>query len=189
MNPAWQAPCVTRAIANGGIGPDTAPMEIDEPFDRPSKSARKRESQELQELGEALVSLPDALLAQLPLPENLRDAVIAARSITSHGALLRQHQYIGKLMRKVDAAPIREAIAQHEEKHRAEARRFQRLEQWRDRLLREGEPALKELTERHPDLDTSGLAGLVAEARRESEGNRPPRAARALFQRLRELLT
>lgn len=166
-------------------------MHDDESAGRPSKSERKRESHALQDLGEALVGLPDALLAELPLPENLRDAVLAARRMTSHGAKLRQRQYIGKLMRKLDAEPIRAALEQHEERQRADARRFQRVEQWRDRLVREGEPAVTELLAvigAAAAADPAELSRLVAEARSEAAAGRTPRAARILFQRLRALL-
>lgn len=166
-------------------------MHDDESAGRPSKSERKRESHALQDLGEALVGLPDALLAELPLPENLRDAVLAARRMTSHGAKLRQRQYIGKLMRKLDAEPIRAALEQHEERQRADARRFQRVEQWRDRLVREGEPAVTELLAvigAAAAADPAELSRLVAEARSEAATGRTPRAARILFQRLRALL-
>src|SRR5262245_3915523 len=157
--------------------------------ERPSKSARKRESQSLQDLGVALVDLPDELLAELPLPENLREAVLAARRITSHGALLRQRQYIGKLMRKVDSEAIRAAIDEHEAEKRASALRFHRVEQWRDRLISEGEPALGELLKTCPSADAAELARLAAEARAEAAAKRTPKAARMLFQRLRDLLS
>jgi len=166
-------------------------MQNDEYPDRPSKSARKRESQALQDLGEILIALPDALLAELPLPDALRAAVLEARRITSRGAQLRQRQYIGKLMRKLDAQPIREALRQHEERQRADARRFQRVEQWRDRLVREGEPALRELmavVDNDAEADSTELTRLVTEARNEAAAGGTPRAARILFQRLRALL-
>lgn len=160
----------------------------DQPYERPSKSAAKREAQELQELGEALIAMPDEQLDALPLSERLRDAVVAARRITSHGAQLRQRQFIGKLMRKVDVAPIREAIEAQQNEQRAQARRFKRIESWRDRLIREGEPAIVELCAAHPAADATELRQLATAARTELDHQRAPRAARELFQRLRDLL-
>jgi ribosome-associated protein len=162
-------------------------MPQDDTSERPSKSARKRQSSSLQELGEALIELPDEIFDTLPLPETLRDAVLLARRITSRSAQVRQRQFIGKLMRKVDAEPIRALIEQHRERHRLEARRFKRLEQWRDRILREGESALVELRELQPRADLTELARLASEAHVERERGVAPRAARELFQRLREL--
>ncbi len=162
--------------------------EDDAPYERPSKSAAKREAQELQELGEALIGMSDEQLDALPLPERLRDAVIAARRITSHGARLRQRQFIGKLMRKADVEPIRAAIDARQEAQRTEARRFKRIETWRDRLVREGEPALAEFAASHPAADLAELRSLSVAARAEAAENRAPRAARELFQRLRAIL-
>src|SRR5690348_9503554 len=107
-------------------------IEDDEYIDEgPSKSLRKRQSHELQELGEALIELPQAELDALPLPEILRDAVMLARRITAHGGLYRQKQLIGKLMRKVDSEPIRAAIEARREGERNAARQFQLIERWR----------------------------------------------------------
>ena len=117
--------------------------------ERPSKGARKRASQELQELGEQLIELPDALLEALPLPDSLRDAVLAARRFVSHGAQVRQRQYIGKLMRKIDTEAIRAALEAHRQKENAATRQFKRIEQWRERLLRDP-AALEDLLAEHP---------------------------------------
>src|SRR3954469_4568635 len=78
---------------------------------RPSKTRRKHDSHALQALGEALAELPDERLAGLPIEESLVDAVRTHTRTRSHEGRRRQMQYIGKLMRAVDAEPIREAIA------------------------------------------------------------------------------
>jgi ribosome-associated protein len=162
-------------------------QQDDEPYERPSKSAAKREAQSLQELGEALIALPGSQLDALPLPEILRDAVLAARRITSRGALVRQRQLIGKIMRKIDVTPIREAIDQQEEARRGDARRFKRMEAWRDRMLAEGEPAIVEFCAAHPRSDGAELRRLVNAARLEATQARPPKSARLLFQRVRAI--
>ena len=146
----------------------------------PSKSQRKRDSHDLQALGEALIALPQAEFDALPLPEVLRDAVLLARRITKHGGLYRQKQFIGKLMRKVDAEPIRQAIEARRDKDRAAARQFQALERWRKRLIDEPD-ALELFLQTHPHADRAALARLVAQARHEQAAQRPPVAARELF--------
>ncbi len=78
---------------------------------KPSKSARKREYLALQQLGEELLNLKEPDLLDMQLDEELLEAVLEARHIKAHGALRRQKQYIGKLMRNIDAAPIRAALA------------------------------------------------------------------------------
>ncbi len=78
---------------------------------KPSKSARKREYIALQKLGEELIELKQSELDTLPMNENLLEAVMQARQIKAHGALRRQKQYIGKLMRHIDPEPLRSGIA------------------------------------------------------------------------------
>ena len=89
---------------------DTREQPFPEHIDKPSKSQRKREALALQELGETLVTLKPAQLDKIPLPEELREAVLAARQINQHGARKRQLQYIGRLMREIDPEPIRAAL-------------------------------------------------------------------------------
>lgn len=77
---------------------------------KPSKSARKREFLALQKLGEELIALHESDLQEMGLDEELLEAVLDARQIKSHGALRRQKQYIGKIMRQIDPEPIRAAM-------------------------------------------------------------------------------
>ena len=120
---------------------------MDEPLeDRPSKTQRKKEMIALQDLGEALVKLPAGQLEKLALPEALRDAVIEARRIHSFPALRRQMQFIGRLMRTIDAAPIAERIGAWRGENDLENARFHVLERWRDRLLADDEALTDWLT-------------------------------------------
>jgi ribosome-associated protein len=157
--------------------------------ERPSKSERKRQSDDLQALGEALIELPVAEFEALPLPDNLREAVLLARRITKHGGLYRQKQYIGKLMRKIDAEPIRAALDAKRERGRLEALRFRRIEQWRDRLLKEGAAAIESLLrETDAKVDAAALNSLVERARQEQQTSAAPHSARELFRVLRDAL-
>jgi ribosome-associated protein len=162
---------------------DPSMSDADDP---PSKSERKRRSTSLQELGEALIELPDSEFDALELPDTLRDAIVLARRITAHGGLYRQKQYIGKLMRKIDPEPIRAALDSRRERERRSALQFRRLEQWRDRMLAEGDAAIAAFArEVSSTVDTAMLADLVQRALAERATNHPPAAARALFQALR----
>jgi ribosome-associated protein len=159
--------------------------ELNEP---PSKSQRKRDAEDLKDLGDELVALPAADLEALPLAEKLRDAIDLARRITAHGAAARQRQLIGKILRKVDVDEIRAALEARALARRLEAREFHRVEAWRDRLLGEGEPALAALAAAAPGLDAGRLRALLAQARAEAAAGRPPAAARELFRYLRGAL-
>jgi ribosome-associated protein len=152
-----------------------------------SKTRRKMDSSALQDLGAELVLLSNERLSALDLPEFLHDAVIAARSIASHEARRRQLQYIGKLMRQVDADPIRARLEEWKAPSRTAAAQFKKAEAWRERLLADDQ-ALAALKREHPAADAAQLGTLVAEARRERLENRPPKRYRALFQALRALL-
>lgn len=110
--------------------------------EKPSKSARKREHLALQDLGEALTRLRPSELEALPLDERLVDAVLEAREMRSRGALRRQRQLIGKLMRHADAVAIRAALGRLAQADREAARLFHAAETWRDRICSEGPPAI-----------------------------------------------
>jgi ribosome-associated protein len=173
---------------------DAYPMNHDEDqdedeFEPPSKSQLKRDAEALQEMGKTLVELPAArfaaMMAKLDLPEDLREALSTCRAIHARGGRKRQLQYIGKLMRGIDAEPIRSAL---EGKDREETALLHRLEHWRERLIAEGDTALAELLDEFPTAERQGLRQLVMKARKEQEAGQPPAAARALFRALRELV-
>ena len=154
---------------------------------KPSKSQLKRESLALQKLGEQLISMPAARFLGIPMPDELRAAVQQARGMKRRRALYRQRQFIGKLMREIDASQIREAIEQDEQRQRQSARSFHHIENWRDRLIAEGDVLLGELLKEFPEIDRQHVRQLVREAQREHDADQPPRHARALFRYLQKL--
>jgi ribosome-associated protein len=160
-------------------------QEYDAGPEPPSKSELKRQDRGLRELGVALVELPPAELIALDLPEPLLDAVEACRRITSHGARLRQEMFIGKLLRKIDAEPIRAVLARRGEADRQRIRREHALEEWRERLLADEPSAWTELGSLVAATDLKQMRSLVRQARAEQAASRPPAAARQLFRRLR----
>jgi ribosome-associated protein len=152
-----------------------------------SKTQRKREMVELQTLGEDLTALTEAQLAELGLPERLLDAVIAAKGITKFGALRRQLQYIGRLMREVDSGAIVARLAAWKGISREATAHLHVLERWRERLIADDE-AVSELTQAYPACDTQKLRTLIRNARRERDAFGAPRSFRALFQELRVII-
>ncbi len=159
--------------------------EDSQEYTGPSKSQRKREANALQDMGKALVDLSKDRLEKMDLPDALRAEVLEAKRITSHGAIRRQMQLIGKLMRDVDAEAIAEQLAEIRGESNAAKAAFHALEQWRDRLLKDDQAATEWLA-RHPDTDAQQLRQLIRNARREAAENRPPKSSRALFRMLRE---
>jgi ribosome-associated protein len=152
----------------------------------PSKSQKKRESTALQDLGAELVGLSREQLKKMALPEKLGDAVREAQRITSHGAIRRQMQYIGKLMRDVDPAPIHAALDEIKGVSAAANARQHALERLRARLL-EDEAVIGEIARDHPGTDITQLRQLRRNALKEQEHGKPPRAFREIFRVLREL--
>lgn len=154
----------------------------------PTKTALKRQAQAVQELADRLIAAPDAVRARLGLPEKLADAVALARRIGGGGALVRQRQFVAKLIRGLDLGPLRAELDAAGEGARLAAARFRRTERWRDRLMTGGADALAEFCAAHPAADRAGLARLVAAAVAEGRSGRAGAAARALFRDLRVVL-
>ena len=155
--------------------------------DKPSKTQRKREMHELQELGSRLVELNAQQLDEVGLPDDLRDAIEFAQRTTKHEARRRQMQYIGKLMRSIEPGPIREKLKVWDGVSAEHTAKQHRVERWRDRLL-EDDSALDELVRGHPKIDARHLRALARKARDERAAGAPPRAYRELFRALREIV-
>ena len=162
-----------------------APAEDNEPL---SKTRKKQQMQELQDLGEELAALSTDRLKKIDIPENLRDALREAQRMSSHGAKRRQLQYVGKIMRDVDAEPIRAALAAIRGESAVEVARMHRLERLRARLL-EDEKTLADIAEAFPQADLQHLRALRRSALKEPEAQKPPRSYRTLFQELKALET
>ena len=152
----------------------------------PSKTQRKHAMEELQSLGEALVRLSAEKVEKIGLPDDLLIAIKAAQRMTRlDEAKRRQMQYIGRLMRKVDADPIRAALDEASGASASETARLHRLEKMRDELLTD-EKALQEIATRYPAVDLQHLRSLRRAALKEREQNKPPRNFRAIFQVLKD---
>jgi ribosome-associated protein len=157
----------------------------------PSKTRLKQQSHDLQKLGMALADLPDARLARLNLPERLLDALVQYRNTRTHEGRRRQLQYVGKLMREVDDAPLREAVAEYRLGSARETLLLHEAEAWRDALVADDE-ALTRWLQAHADCDGQRLRSLVRAARREAAlppDRRNPRSMRELFQFIRPMLS
>ncbi|MCK9986819.1 MAG: ribosome-associated protein [Azoarcus sp.] len=154
--------------------------------ERPSKSQRKRDMHALQDLGEQLVALSLDQLKKVPMSESLADAVREAKRITSHEGRRRQMQYLGKLMRNVDPAPIQAQLDVFNGISKAEIARQHRLERLRADLL-DDEKTLQAIGELWPEADFQQLRTLRRNAIKERELNKPPRAFREIFRILRDL--
>ncbi|XZG71692.1 ribosome biogenesis factor YjgA [Chitinibacteraceae bacterium HSL-7] len=167
-------------------------MEHDDDIEYVSKSQMKRDMNALQDLGEALIPLDRSVLESLDLPERLVNALVEAKRLKAHGAIARQKQFIGKLMRDVDPAPIQallDARAGVSDRHNAW---LHQLERTRERLLTDTK-LLEQLIAEHPELDVQRMRQLIRAANKERADQAagkfaPPKAFREIFQILKELL-
>jgi ribosome-associated protein len=155
---------------------------------KPSKSAKKREAQNVQALAGQLLKLSAEQLAGMPLDDELREVVIATRNTTARSALRRQRLYLAKVLRDTDTTALCAAIAalEHEQNH---ARRvFHQAERWRDRILRDGKPAVAEfsalLGTEKPELDR-----LASELQQELPQTQQRRLGREVFRLVHDDLT
>lgn len=155
--------------------------------EKPSKSARKREHLALQDLGEALTRLRPAELEALPIDERLMDAVREARDMRSRGALRRQRQLIGKLMRHADAAAIRSALGRLGQGDREATRLFHAAETWRDRICSEGLAAVDAFAA-GTGADTVALRPLAEAFAASSDEARRRNLKRKIFRELHAAL-
>ncbi len=160
--------------------------ELDE---KPSKSQRKRDMTAAQELGEQLLQLRPDVLQKMPLDERLLETLLQAQKMPQHEAKRRHLQLIGKLMRVADVDAIQNAFLETQSSSVAATRALHELEHWRSRLLKEGDAAIGEALLVFVGVDVQQLRQLIRYAKREIEQEKPPAAARKLFQYLKRYQT
>lgn len=152
----------------------------------PSKSQLKRDASALQQLGKDLIEVPEADWTELKLPDGLIVALGDAKRMPARGARKRQLQYIGKLMRGIDPEPIQQYFEQRQLEARHQARKHHELENWRDRMIEEGDTAIENYLDAHPAADRQHLRQLVRQANKEQAADKLLKSSRALFRYIRE---
>jgi ribosome-associated protein len=158
------------------------------PFDRPSKTRMKQASHELQDLGEAVIALPDARLRGLPISELLLDAILQYKKTRTHEGKRRQMQYVGKLMRREDIEPVRQAVLDMQLGRAKDSLALHEAERWRVELLADDETVTR-WTSEHPSTDVQQLRSLIRAARKDAAlvpEKRSGRAYRELFQFIKQ---
>lgn len=169
------------------------PDDVDENgYRRPSKSMLKRESHDLQTLGKQMLELPDSYLKDLNMPDRLSDALQTYKKTKSFEGRRRQLQFIGKVMREVDPAPYREAVAAFQLGHARNALALHQAERWRAELLAEDDKeAVTRWADTYPETDLQQLRTLIRNARKDAAAEpekRSGRAYRELFQYIKQVM-
>jgi ribosome-associated protein len=163
--------------------------EFEQEYERPSKSEAKRESDALQKLGALLVAEARDRVKRVPMPEDVRDAILMCQTITNHEGRRRQMQFVGKKMRTLDEAEvaiIQRTIDSWKGASKSETAALHALERRREKLLAD-DGALTTLMAEHPHLDVQHLRTLIRNARKEQAESKPPKAYREIFQILKDL--
>jgi len=158
-------------------------LNAEEPI---SKTQLKADADAQQALGVRLSELPKDKLLKLDLPDTVLIAVLDTKKITANGAIRRHRQYLGRLMREIDNAPILEQLARWDGKHTAENAYFHGLERWRDRMIADTD-VLAEFIALYPKTDIQQLRTLVRNAQKELAADKPPKSSREIFKLLREV--
>jgi ribosome-associated protein len=154
---------------------------------RPNKTQIKKEIAELFILGEKMAELSASQVATLELPANLHKAVTEVSGMPHKGARKRLLKYIAAQLFKIDTNPIIENLARIENKSAHTVREHHITERWRDRLLAEGNDALKALLDDYPHADRQQLRQLLRNAQKEAETGKPPKSSRLLYRYLKAL--
>ena len=156
-------------------------------YDGPSKSQVKRDLHALQALAEQMVSLPRGELERLDLGEATWVAIDETARIKDVRALRRHYKRIANCLARENTEPLQDLLDARDQKAREASTRHHQLERWRSRLIEEGDAALTEFLDAHPDADRQQLRTLVRAAQRDTERGKPE-APRKLFRLLREVV-
>lgn len=153
--------------------------------DLKSKSQKKREAEHLQTVAVQLVALSLDKLDELPLSIPLRQAILEAKRLNSHGAIRRQAQLLGKLMRNADFEAIIASFSEMQAEDSAHTARFHDVEHWRERLIYDGKEALTAFIDAYHPKEVQHLRQLIKKAIAELSNAQSTGASKALFRYLR----
>lgn len=162
--------------------------ELDNHSEEPSKSQINKAMKDLQKIGEALVKLAESHLAKVEMPEMLAKAVYMARTLKDNEAKRRQMQYIGKIMRNIDVAPIKLALLKIQLNHDTQTKEFHDIEEWRDKLILGTDETIQHFLAAYPACDRQQLRQLVRKAQHDHKNDKNTGGKKALFKFIHEIL-
>jgi len=153
-----------------------------------SKSQRKRECDEVLELGEKMIALNKEELAQIQMDDELRRSIEEAQRIKSNSALKRQKHFIAKILRGLNDETLVAQVERVLHKHDIYNADFKRMEKWRDSIIENGDRGISDFLDAYPQADRSHLRQLLRNAAKEKKNNKPPAAYRQIFKYIREVV-
>lgn len=156
--------------------------------ERPNKTQIKKDIAALHALVEEMLKLSRSQLMSLELPEDLHQAMSEAVDMPPKGARKRQIKFITGKFRNVDIEPYKEKLSRIKNKSAHANREHHLIENWRDKLLAQGNDALTQFLSEYPLADRQHLRQLLRQAKKEHESAKPPKSARMIYQYLKNLL-
>ncbi len=156
-----------------------------------SRSQRRREAIEVLDLAGQLMALSATELRAISMPDDLLELIFASQRITSNIARKRQKAFLAKAIRRESdevQETIRAVLTEDKNQHQKEVAQMHRVENWRDRLVAEGDDALPELLELHPDIDRQQLRQWIRNAQQEFKAGKPPKSSRLIFKELKRIM-
>ncbi|EIC30922.1 MULTISPECIES: ribosome biogenesis factor YjgA [Methylomicrobium] len=155
---------------------------------RPNKTRIKKEIAALFKLGEEMAGLSPDQLERLMLPERILQAVREVSGMPHTGARKRLLKYIAGQLHQIDVEPYAEKLARLKNKSAHAVREHHLAEQWRDRLIAEGNEAVTALLDDYPEADSQQLRQLIRNAQKEITAAKPPKSSRLLYRYIKDLL-
>jgi len=154
-----------------------------------SRTQIKQAAQAVTDLGQQIANMTDTEIKKMQLPQKFTDAIFLLKSMDKGPALKRQKLFIGKMLRQDEPliVEIKEKLAIQETKIKQQNAHFHKLEQWRDRMIVEGDSVLNEFIEHYPQADRQSLRQWIRNAKKEASQDKPPKSAREMFKYLRSL--
>lgn len=154
-----------------------------------TKSQIKKAMHEIQKIGETLITLSESQLSKIPLPDNVRDAILQAHTLKKNNEAMRRHlQYIGKIMRQIELGPILAALHKIQVHHNQRNKMFHAIEQWRDQLIAQGDEGIQKFLELYPQTDRQQLRQLVRNAKHDREQEKKTGGELSLFRYLKSII-
>jgi ribosome-associated protein len=169
-----------------------------------SRTDRKKDSDDRQDLGVDLLTLRGELMERLNtqghITDQLREALVEARRITNFEGKRRQMQYVGKLMRKLSETSVeavKDALNEQRMGSTKDTMALHLAESWRDRLMAD-DLAVQAWMNEYPSTDSQQLRAMVRQARKDDATTkadiakgllpRQSRSYREIFQLIKEQL-
>lgn len=162
--------------------------EFDDEIEYISKSQMKKEVNDITRLGIELTELADSQIKNIEMSDTLFNAIMEYKRISKHSALKRQRLYIGKLIRKEDWESIQEHLRKLKEPLEQHNARFKAMENWRDRMIAEGDKAVNDFIGEYHEGDRQKLRQMAKNAMKEKDAEKTPAHARKLFKYIREVV-